>query len=108
MKTLLKTTALAAVFASVLIVLPSGCASTPTRESTGQYIDDSAITAKVKTAFVRDPSVKALQIHVNTFQGVVQLSGFVDSQAEKARAAQVAEAVAGVRSVVNNITVKGS
>ncbi len=108
MKTLLKITACAALFVSALVVFPSGCASTPTRESTGEYIDDSAITTKVKTAFVRDPLVKALQIRVTTFKGEVQLSGFADSAAEKARAAQIAAAVPGVRSVVNNITIKNS
>ncbi len=108
MKTLLKITACAALFVSALVVLPSGCASTSTRESTGEYIDDSAITTKVKTAFVRDPLVKAMQIRVTTYKGVVQLSGFADTPTEKARAAEVAEAVRGVRSVVNNITVKSS
>ena len=62
-----------------LIAVFLGCASTPTREGTGEYIDDSAITTKVKAAIFNDPSLKVFQINVETFKGEVQLSGFVDS-----------------------------
>lgn len=84
----------------------SGCAGTTTRESTGEYIDDAAITTKVKGAFVKDPVVKAIDVKVETFKGVVQLSGFVDSPEQKARAAEIASTVQGVSSVKNNITIK--
>ena len=86
----------------------AGCAATSTRQSTGEYIDDAAITAKVKTAFIRDEVVKALQVEVETFRGTVQLSGFVDTQIQKERAAQLAATVDGVTNVTNNISVKGA
>jgi hyperosmotically inducible protein len=90
---------------STLIFTP-GCASTPTKSSTGEYIDDSVITAKVKTALVRDDATPATAIKVETFKGVVQLSGFVDNGAQKIQAGVVAAKIDGVREVVNNITVK--
>jgi len=83
-----------------------GCASTSTRESTGQYVDDSTITAKVKTAFVEDSSLKSLQISVKTYKGVVQLSGFVDNRHMVARAGEVASQVPGVKDVKNDLAVK--
>src|SRR5665213_2126673 len=83
-----------------------GCAGTSTKDSTGEYIDDSTITAKVKAAFVKDDAVKAFQIDVNTFKGVVQLAGFVDTSDEKAAAKRDAESVRGVKDVQNNISVK--
>jgi osmotically-inducible protein OsmY len=84
----------------------TGCAGTSTRESTGEYIDNSAITAKVKSALASDEVVKAREINVDTFRGIVQLSGFVNTSAEKERAEQVASRIQGVREVRNNITVK--
>ena len=84
----------------------AGCAGSPTKESTGEYVDDSAITAKVKTALVKDDAVKAFQITVNTFKGVVQLSGFVDNSDQKSAAETDARGVPGVSDVKNNITVK--
>ena len=83
-----------------------GCASTPTRESSGQYVDDSAITTKVKAAIFNDPSLKVFQINVETFKGEVQLSGFVDSAQNKSKAGEVARGVGGVKSVKNNLVVK--
>jgi len=83
-----------------------GCASTPTRESTGEYIDDSTITAKVKTALVKDPVVSAFAVGVKTYKGVVQLSGFVNTAAEKTKAEEVARGVYGVKSVTNSLIVK--
>ena len=71
----------------------SGCAGTSTRESTGEYIDASVLTSKVKTAIYNDPMLKVLQINVETFKGVVQLSGFVDSAQAAARAVDVARSV---------------
>ncbi len=87
-------------------LLPTGCSATSTRESTGEYVDDSAITTKVKAAFVRDPVVKALDVKVETFKGVVQLSGFVDTPDQKARAEQIARNMPGVQNVRNNIAIK--
>lgn len=86
----------------------SGCAGTATRESTGEYIDDATITTKVKAAFVKDPVVKALQVNVDTFKSAVQLSGFVDTPEQKARAEQIARGISGVADVKNNITVKSA
>ena len=83
-----------------------GCASTPTREGTGEYVDDSAITAKVKAAIFNEPSLKVFQINVETFKGDVQLSGFVDSSQSVSKAGEVARSVKGVRSVKNNLIVK--
>ena len=86
--------------------LLSGCSSTRTQESTGQYIDDSSITAKIKAAFIKDDEVKARDISVQTFKGIVQLNGFVNTPEEKAHAEQLAAAIPGVASVQNNLTVK--
>jgi len=83
-----------------------GCASTPTKEGTGEYIDDSAITTKVKSAILGDSALKVFQINVETFKGEVQLSGFVDSAAAKQKAGEVARGVGGVKSVKNNLIVK--
>ena len=83
-----------------------GCASTPTREGTGEYVDDSAITTKVKAAILNEPTLKVFQINVETFKAEVQLSGFVDSAAAKQKAGEVARGVGGVKSVRNNLVVK--
>jgi len=89
-----------------LVAIFVGCASSPTRESSGQYVDDSAITTKVKAAIFDDPSLKVLQINVETFKGEVQLSGFVDSSQNVRRAGEVARGVTGVKSVKNSLIVK--
>lgn len=91
--------------AAVGTVLP-GCAGTATRDSTGEFIDDATITTKVKAELVRDETVKARDVKVVTFRGVVQISGFVDTPAQKDRAELLAKGVAGVKSVENNIIVK--
>lgn len=83
-----------------------GCAPTRTTESTGQYVDDATITTKVKTALVGDVGLKVFDIHVVTYKGVVQLSGFVDSSATIAHATDVAQKVGGVQSVRNDLIVK--
>jgi len=75
---------------------------------TAAVIDDATITTKVKTAVLAEPGLKTLQIDVDTKNGVVSLSGTVDNQALKERASQVAQAVNGVKSVDNNLTVKGT
>ena len=89
-----------------LIAVFVGCASTPTKEGTGEYIDDSAITTKVKAEIFADSTLKVFQINVETFKGEVQLSGFVDSAQAKAKAGEVARGVKGVKSVKNNLIVK--
>jgi hyperosmotically inducible protein len=83
-----------------------GCAGTDTRESTGEYVTDSWITTKVKTSLVRDPMVKATEVNVETFKGVVQLSGFVSSDAAMHHAVQIARDTKGVTSVKNDMRVK--
>lgn len=90
----------------VLAISFMGCASTRTHESTGGYVDDSAITTKVKAAIFGDSELKVMQINVETFKGVVQLSGFVDSNKSAARAAEVARGVNGVVEVKNDLVVK--
>ena len=87
-------------------IASSGCSSTATRESTGEYIDDSVITTKVKAALAADKNVSAMAVSVETFKGTVQLSGFVNTAEEKAQAATVARGVRGVKEVQNNISVK--
>ncbi|WP_027389890.1 BON domain-containing protein [Chrysiogenes arsenatis] len=84
----------------------SGCAATSERESTGQYVDDTVITTKVKTAIFQDETLKMHQINVETFKGVVQLSGFVDSALSVTKAGSVARAIPGVTSVKNDLLVK--
>jgi osmotically-inducible protein OsmY len=90
------------------IVLASawGCGSTAKTEGTGEYVDDSVITGKVKTAIFNDPTLKVNEINVETFKGVVQLSGFVNSQADINKAVQVARGVAGVKSVKNDMRLR--
>lgn len=83
-----------------------GCAGSETRQSTGEYIDDAAITSKVKSKLLSDDDVSGMAVEVETYKGVVQLSGFVDSDAERRRAEDLAEEVTGVRNVRNDIRVK--
>jgi len=86
----------------VLLVMTAiaGCAGSRTQQSTGEYVDDSAITAKVKAAVLQDPALKVFEIGVETVKGVVQLSGFVSSSETVNRATQVASSVRGVTSVL--------
>lgn len=95
-----------AFFLMLLLASLLGCASTPKQEGTGEYVDDTVITAKVKAAVLNEPSLKSAEINVETFKGVVQLSGFVSSQANISRAVEVARGVAGVKSVKNDMRVK--
>ena len=82
------------------------CATGPQKQSTGQYFDDSVITSKVKTLLLKDEKLKGFQIKVETYNGVVQLSGFVDSRQTIDKAGEVAKSVAGVQSVKNNLILK--
>ena len=90
----------------VLVVSVAGCAGGKKHESTGEYLDDSAITTKVKASILGDSKVKVFQINVKTFKGVVQLSGFVDSSEMASRAAELARTVKGVKMVNNSLIVK--
>ena len=90
----------------MLIATFAACASTPTRESTGEYVDDSVITTKVKAELAEDNFLKSFQISVETYKGTVQLSGFVNSQQAVDKARQIARSVKGVNSVKNNLNVK--
>jgi osmotically-inducible protein OsmY len=83
-----------------------GCASTRTHEGTGEYVDDSVITTKVKAAIFNEPGLKVSEVQVETFKGVVQLSGFVSSRADIKDAVRVASAVNGVKSVTNDMQLK--
>jgi hypothetical protein len=86
----------------------AGCAATPTRESTGGYVDDSTITAKIKTDLLQDNKLSASDVHVKTYKGVVELSGFVNRESDIPEAGMVAGRVSGVKSVHNNLIVKGA
>jgi osmotically-inducible protein OsmY len=84
----------------------SGCATSQKHETAGQYVDDSVITTKVKSALVDEMSLKGLQINVKTYQGVVQLSGFVDTADQARKAGEVARDVKGVQQVRNDLIMK--
>jgi len=90
----------------MLIATLAACASTRTHESTGEYVDDSVITTKVKTLLANDDFFKSFEISVETFKGTVQLSGFVNSQQAVNKAGEIARSVQGVRTVKNNLIVK--
>ena len=93
----------------VLLMLIStfvACASTRTHESTGEYVDDSVITTKVKSLLANDDFFKSFQISVETYKGIVQLSGFVNSQQAVNKAGEIVRSVQGVKSVKNNLIVK--
>ena len=91
--------------AFALVALLASCALFSGRETTGQYVDDTTITSKVKAEILGDPDLKVLQINVETMQGVVQLSGFVDSRQSQIKADNIARRVEGVKSVKDNLVV---
>jgi osmotically-inducible protein OsmY len=97
---------LSALFLAVTLVSVVGCASTSKQEGTGEYMDDSVITTKVKAAIFNEPSLKSAEINVETFKGVVQLSGFVNSRADQNKAIEVARSVKGVTSVKDDMRLK--
>jgi hyperosmotically inducible protein len=93
--------------ASVLLVATAlGCASTDTREGSGEYVDDTVVTGKVKAAILAEPTLKSAEINVETFKGVVQLSGFVSSPVAENTAVEVTRSVSGVKSVKNDMRLK--
>jgi osmotically-inducible protein OsmY len=93
-------------FIVALMLSALGCGSTPQQSSTGQYIDDTAITTKVKTGIFNEPTLKSGQITVETYKSVVQLSGFVDSAASMDKAVAIARSVQGVSSVKNDMRLR--
>jgi osmotically-inducible protein OsmY len=96
----------AAFIFGVMLLAMAGCASTSKQEGTGEYIDDTVITTKVKAAILNEPTLKSPEINVETYKGTVQLSGFVSTQADISKAAEVARSVKGVKSVKNDMQVK--
>lgn len=97
---------LSAALATLMLLASAGCASSRTQEGTGQYLDDSVITTKVKAAILGEPGLKVAEINVETFKGVVQLSGFVNSREDIDAATKVARAVNGVTGVKNDMHLK--
>jgi len=97
---------LSALFLSLTLLTVVGCASTSKQEGTGEYVDDVVITSKVKAAILGEPTLKSMEINVETFKGVVQLSGFVSSQVAINKAVEIARAVQGVSSVKNDMRIK--
>jgi osmotically-inducible protein OsmY len=97
---------LTALVATTMLLGTLGCASTRTHEGTGQYVDDSVITTKVKSAILGEPGLKVSEINVETFKGVVQLSGFVSTRTDIDSAIKVAHNVDGVKSVKNDMQLK--
>lgn len=93
-------------FVALLYAFMLGCAATPKQEGTGEYVDDTVITAKVKAAILEDPALKAAEINVETFKGKVQLSGFVSSRDQLDHAVAVTRKVHGVKSVANDMRLK--
>jgi osmotically-inducible protein OsmY len=90
----------------MLVATFGACASTRTHESTGQYVDDSTITTKVKALLAEDDFLKSFQISVETYKGTVQLSGFVNTKDAVAKAGEITRSVKGVKSVKNDLIVK--
>ena len=94
------------LIAALMLTTVVGCAGTTKQESTGEYVDDTVITTSVKAAILKEPTLKVSEINVETFKGVVQLSGFVAAQDSIATASTVARGVKGVKSVKNDIRLK--
>lgn len=90
----------------LIIASLAGCASSPKSESTGEYLDDSVLTTKVKATILGDSKLKVFQIDVETFKGIVQLSGFVDTQEAAERAVRLTRTIKGVKQVNNSLIVK--
>ena len=91
---------------ALMLTAVVGCASTSTKEGTGEYVDDTVITTKVKAAIFNEPTLKSAEINVETFKGIVQLGGFVSSQADISKAVELARSVKGVTSVKNDMRLK--
>lgn len=94
------------ILAGLLLAFLSACAPSGTQRGTGEYVDDTAITTRIKTAFATSPDVKATEVQVETYRGTVQLSGFVDSSESALRAAQIARQTPGVKEVRNSMVIR--
>jgi hyperosmotically inducible protein len=106
---------LSTTLAGVMTIFVAGCnkaqeatGAPPPSTTVGTEIDDSVVTARVKSALLADPDVKSVDFNVETRKGVVQLSGFVDSQTQVDRAIATMRTVAGVKSIENNVSLKGA
>ena len=97
---------LSALISIFVLLISFGCASTSTHQATGEYIDDSVITAKVKAAVLNEPSLKSTEVNVETYKGEVQLSGYVSDETDIAKATEIANSVKGVKSIKNDIQLK--
>ena len=97
---------LATLVGILFVAMALGCASTAKQEGTGEYVDDTVITTKVKAAILNEPTLKSAEINVETFKGVVQLSGFVSSRDAETKAVAVASNVGGVKTVKNDMRLK--
>ena len=107
MKVNLRSLALAVcLLTSAAVAGLSGCAGTQSKQSTGEYIDDKATNSRVKKALGEDVEYKFEHVNVDTFKGTVQLNGFVNTRAQKNKAADIAKTVPGVKEIVNNITIR--
>lgn len=91
---------------ALTLIMIAGCASTSKQEGTGEYVDDSVITSKAKALLLDEPNLSSGQIDVDTYKGVVQLSGFVNSRADIDRAVQIVRGIGGVKSVRNTMRVR--
>jgi len=91
---------------ALTLMAAAGCASTPKQEGTGEYVDDTVISSKVRAALLNEPNLKSSQVNVETFKGVVQLSGFVSSKADINEAVAVARGISGVKSVKNDMRLR--
>ncbi|MFZ6812897.1 BON domain-containing protein [Undibacterium sp. Rencai35W] len=98
--------AVSALIATLMLTGLAGCAATPQQESTGQYVDDTVITSAVKASILNEPTLKVNEINVETYKGVVQLSGFVRSEDNIATAIRLARGVSGVTAVKNDMRLK--
>jgi osmotically-inducible protein OsmY len=96
----------AAFFLALTLLAAAGCASVEKQAGTGEYVDDSVITTKIKALLLNEPNLRSGQINVETFKGVVQLSGFVNSSADIDRAIEIARSVKGVESVKNDMRLR--
>lgn len=95
----------ALILATALLTV-AGCASTFDQEGTGEFVDDAVVTSKIKAAILQEPSLSSAEINVETFKGIVQLSGFVNSRADISKAVSVARSISGVTSVKNDMRLK--
>jgi len=103
----MKHLSLISVFVAACALAPlTGFATDSQQQTVGQYIDDTTVTARIKTAIYKDPMLKSSEVNVETFNGLVQLSGFVSTRPSIERAGDVAKGVSGVKSVTNDLRLK--